>query len=60
LPAEATTTTPALTARSTAMHSGSVAAGSATGCPSDRLMMRIPYLARFAIAQSIPATTSLV
>ena len=42
LPAAATTTIPAATARSTASHSGSSAAGSNTGCPSDRLMIRMP------------------
>ena len=51
---------PALTARSTAMQSGSVAADSATGWPSDRLMTRMPYFVRLAIAQSMPASTSLV
>ena len=59
LPAAATTTMPAFTARSTASHSGSSSAGSNTGWPSDRLMTRIPYLSRLSTAQSTARMTSL-
>jgi hypothetical protein len=41
LPAETITVRPAAAARATASHSGSVAAGSATGWPSERLMTRM-------------------
>src|SRR5918912_1109141 len=54
-PADATTTMPACTASATASQSGSVAAGSITGWPSERLMTRMLYRDRFAIAHSMPA-----
>jgi hypothetical protein len=44
LPAEVTTTMPACVAFCTASTSGSVAAGSKIGCPSDRLMTSIARL----------------
>src|SRR5687767_10760360 len=37
-----------------------MADGSETAWPSERLMTRMPYLERLAIAQSMPAITSLV
>ena len=60
LPADATTTSPARLARSTACTSGSSTQLSSTGLPSERLMTRSRYAARLAIAQSIAAMTSLV
>ncbi len=51
---------PACVAFSTARTSGSVAAGSKIGWPSDRLMMSMPKVWRFAIANSIARITSLV
>ena len=53
-------TIPAAVAFATAMQSGSVVEGSVTGCPSERLMTRMPYFARFSMTHSIPAMTSLV
>ena len=54
------TTIPAAVAFMTAMQSGSVVDGSVTGCPSERLIMRILYLSRFAMTHSMPSMTSLV
>ena len=51
---------PARTAASTACTSGSVFALSKGGWPSDRLMMSMPRLTRFAVANSIALMTSLV
>src|SRR5881628_3737532 len=60
LPADATTTMPALTAFCTTTHSGSVEDGSNTGWPSERFMTRMLYFARLVITQLTPAMTSLV
>ena len=60
LPADATTTMPLATARSTACTRGSVAAGSKIGWPRDRLITSMPYVARLSIANCTARTTSLV
>ena len=59
LPAEQTTISPAATARSAAWASGSSRYDSSTGAPIDRFTIRMPYRRRFAMVQSIAATTSL-
>ena len=60
LPADDTTVMPARTAASTACTSGSLAAGSKMGWPSDRLMTRMLYCARLAMAHWMADTTLLV
>ncbi len=60
LPAAATTTSPASTARCTAWQSGSSRYDSNTGWPSDRLMTRSRNCALCSMAQSIALMTSLV
>ena len=60
LPADTTTTMPARTACSTACTSGSLAAGSNTGWPSDMLMTSMPSAALLATAKFKALTTVLV
>src|SRR5689334_23251160 len=59
-PADTTTTMPAATACSTACTSGSLAAGSYTGWPSDMLMTSMPSVALFFTAKLTAFTTQLV
>ena len=58
LPAEATTTMPARTARSTAWSSGSSRKLCVTAVPSDMLMTRMLNSARCSMAQSTASITS--
>ena len=60
LPAEDTTRMPACEAFCTACTSGSSAAGSYGGWPTDRLMMSMPSLVLLAVANSTAAITLLV
>jgi hypothetical protein len=60
LPAAATTTIPASTARLAASVSGSTMYDSVTAAPTDMLMTRMLCVSRRAIAYSIAAMTSLM
>ena len=60
LPADETTRMPAFDAFCTACTSGSCAAGSYGGWPSDRLMMSMPSLPLLAVANSTAAIRLLV
>src|SRR5947207_3507120 len=55
LPAAATTTMPACTARSTAAHNGSSLYDSSTACPSERLITLMLYRFLFLMAHWIAA-----
>ena len=60
LPAAATTTMPASTARLAARVSGSVLYDSVTRAPTEMLMTRMLCVTRFAMAHSKAAMTSLM
>src|SRR5712691_4262355 len=57
LPAAATTATPRIQAISTAASSGLSRYDGSAGMPSDRLIRRMLYWARWAMTHSIPRTT---